>query len=150
MERREFLGWVGIGLVAGSLPVAIAACTPKNDSNLDTGISSTAPSTSRPVDSEGFIILGAVSDLEERGFLYDSQAKIIVVRNGAVLSALNPICTHHQCPVEWDADVAMLFCPCHGSKFAADGTVVIGPATENLASYVQVKAVGDMVWVKPS
>ncbi|NER00117.1 MAG: Rieske 2Fe-2S domain-containing protein [Cyanothece sp. SIO2G6] len=150
MERREFLGWVGTGMVAGSLPVAIAACTPNNDSNSDTDSSSPLPLASSTIDSEGFIALGAVTDLEERGFLYDSQANIIVVRNGATFSALNPTCTHHQCPVEWDLAVAMLSCPCHGSKFATDGTVVTGPATENLASYIQVKAVDNMVWVKPS
>ena len=29
MNRRNFLNWVGIGLLASSLPVAIAACSSK-------------------------------------------------------------------------------------------------------------------------
>ena len=29
MNRREFLMWVGVGGVASSLPIAIAACSPQ-------------------------------------------------------------------------------------------------------------------------
>ncbi|MEB3233086.1 MAG: Rieske (2Fe-2S) protein [Leptolyngbyaceae bacterium] len=151
MERREFLGWVGIGLIAVSLPVAIAACTPRDDRNSDNPSSNPSSSNDTPTDPdlEGFMPIGSVTDLNERGFLYNSQTKIMVVRHGATFSALNPICTHSDCPVEWDTTTAMLSCPCHGSKFATDGTVLTGPATESLANYDQVKEVDGIVLVKP-
>ena len=32
MKRRDFINWVGLGLIASSLPVAIAACSSKTPS----------------------------------------------------------------------------------------------------------------------
>ncbi|MFM5891932.1 MAG: cytochrome B6, partial [Dolichospermum sp.] len=29
MKRRDFINWVGLGFLASSLPVAIAACSPE-------------------------------------------------------------------------------------------------------------------------
>ncbi len=49
------------------------------------------------------------------------------------LSVLSPVCPHMKCMVAWNAAETTWDCPCHGSRFAVDGSVLAGPALEPLA-----------------
>jgi Rieske Fe-S protein len=44
------------------------------------------------------------------------------------LIALSPVCPHMKCAVRWNAADLSWDCPCHGSRFATDGSVIEGPA----------------------
>ncbi|MCM1982985.1 QcrA and Rieske domain-containing protein [Lyngbya confervoides] len=147
MDRRTFLSWVGVGFLASSLPIAIAACTAESDN---------APSTSSdappPAREDGFISLGSVEELESSGLLKSQDAalaSVLVVKANDQIQALDTTCTHQGCTAEWDSAEKVLACPCHGSKFNPDGTVANGPAEAPLKTF-EVKTEDNLVLVKPA
>ncbi|NER06616.1 MAG: cytochrome b6-f complex iron-sulfur subunit [Okeania sp. SIO3C4] len=57
-------------------------------------------------------------------------------------------CTHLGCTFPWNSNENQFQCPCHGSRYAADGSVVRGPAPLPL-KLVQVKVQEDAIWISP-
>jgi cytochrome b6-f complex iron-sulfur subunit len=127
MDRREFLGWVGVGSVASCLPIALAACRSETQSPT-TG--ATSPQT-----------VGTIAALDQEGRLLNENVggePVLVIRDPAnpdAVLAVNPTCTHAGCIVDWNGDQQVFACPCHGSQFAPDGSVIQGPADRSLQTY---------------
>jgi Rieske Fe-S protein len=63
------------------------------------------------------------------------------------VEALSARCTHLGCTVHWVAAENRFQCPCHGSQFAADGSVLHGPAQRPLER-LPVKQRGTDVYVE--
>lgn len=75
--------------------------------------------------------LGPASNfpLDSRTLL--SVPPVVLLHTDRGFSALSLICTHLGCSVE--NDTQGFACPCHGSRFDADGKVMQGPASQPLA-----------------
>lgn len=116
MERRTFLR----ATAGGALAAALAAC---------------ASMVAVPVRiSEGRVRLALADHPQLRG--PDGFLKLRTAEDGRLLyllaleeggfAALSPVCTHQGCTV--DVESRYLVCPCHGSTYTREGTVVRGPA----------------------
>lgn len=135
MKRRDFINWVGLGALASSLPVAIAACSTQ---------------TATP---EGWQSVATSADLDKDGKLLVNNSPVGPVllvgtsQAAANLIAVNPTCTHRGCTVEWKAEDKKFVCPCHQAEFGADGTVQKSPAVRPLSTYA-TKIEGNSIFVK--
>jgi len=139
MNRRAFLNWVGVGWLASSLPIAIAAC------------SSSTSQAEQTNNKAGFKSVGTVAQLSKTNQLLNKNSpvgKVLVVRTSPTsnLSAVNPTCTHAGCEVNWAAKSQKFVCPCHASEFGVDGKVLKGPASKPLKTY-KAKIEGNSVLV---
>jgi cytochrome b6-f complex iron-sulfur subunit len=139
MDRRRLLnglGWGSLGAIVSGLSAWLAGCTPKSGE-----------------DAQGFAQFVNLAVLDESGHIlkdYFAKDPVLVVRDPQdknVIRAVNALCTHQQCLVNWKADKAVFVCPCHGSTFAPDGKYLQGPAKSGLQTF-PAKVKDGEVWVK--
>ncbi len=69
------------------------------------------------------------------GVTFDPDHRLFVIREEDALCAVSAVCTHLGCTVQWKQDKTEFACPCHGSRFHANGTVIGGPAPRPLTWY---------------
>ena len=117
MPRRDFLGLAAVGAALGALffaalgalklpkPGVLPSPSKKFRVTLPEGLAPTEPylPPGRPV---------------------------AIYRDAAGVFAVSRVCTHLGCIIQQSA--SGFDCPCHGSKFAPDGSVLRGPAPKGL------------------
>lgn len=77
----------------------------------------------------------SLADLKpgEGAIVEDKGRKVAGYRDSSgQLTVLSKKCTHLGCSVQWNATLETWDCPCHGSRFDAEGRVVNGPAQRDL------------------
>lgn len=126
VSRQRFLGRVGLVGVGLSLGVPAAM-----------GVRSVVPNVL--YEPPRRVKLGPLERFADGGTFVPDQ-RLFVFRDGPTLHCISAICTHLGCTVQMARmpQVAGGFefhCPCHGSKFQADGTNVTGPAPQPLQYY---------------
>lgn len=119
MTRRDFLKLASRGLLAASGLFGVGMLVrllgfqteppPQNEFNL--GMAQDYPVGSRTLIAE---------------------VPALLIRSEAGFSALSLTCTHLGCTLEQEKDG--FACPCHGSRFDAEGHVLRGPAVKTLVA----------------
>ncbi|MDE3235268.1 MAG: Rieske 2Fe-2S domain-containing protein [Bacteroidota bacterium] len=132
MDRRAFIGNLSVPFVAACAACLSASCgksasSPANSSGTGTG---TGP-TSFNVDL-GSQITNVGDSLVQNG--------VIIVRTASgntasSFAAVQVACTHQGTSIGYEKSANDFLCPNHGSRFALDGSVINGPATNPLKKY---------------
>ena len=141
MKRRDFLQKTGAACLAAGLP---AGCG-------EDAQGATAELLSAE-GAEGLVRVPAAA-LAAAGGSVRVQAgghKILLARlQSGEVAAVTWVCTHSGCTVCFEEGAQEFACPCHGSRFTADGRVAQGPASRPLQEY-PVTAEGDVVTIDVS
>lgn len=130
ISRQKILLGAGLGLVTAVL----AACSTYGKKPEAAGESSTtpaAPSASGGTAAPAAKAIAKTSDVPVGSGVIVGEV-VVTQPSAGVFKGLSAKCTHKGCTVDKVAD-GTIDCPCHGSKFNLDGTVVNGPAQEPLA-----------------
>lgn len=127
ISRRDFLGLAGLWAAAAAILGSLAAMA-----RLPIPRVLPEASTRFRVGSPLEFPAGAVTTLPER------QVRIVSTDQG--VAAMSLVCTHLGCIVG-EGPVGFL-CPCHGSRFDAQGKVIGGPAPRPLR-WLQVSQAAD-------
>jgi len=126
MDRKEFLGILGISAAAAACGYCFGGCKVNNSTPITgpTGVDFTWDLT-----NPSYSALKTVGN-----YLYNSVG-VIIAHTPAGYVALSSACTHQGNTVVYDVGGNNFFCPAHGSRFAADGSVINGPAASPLTRY---------------
>ncbi len=131
-ERRDFLGlaaaWSAIATIFLALLGALRLPSPW-----------AFPESSRRVK------LGPVSAFKGISITPEPKERLWVFSDDKGLYVISAVCTHLGCVVAKQED-GSFFCPCHGSRFDAEGKVTKGPAPKPLLHLeLSISADGQLV-----
>ena len=119
LNRRQFF----VKLGAGSLAVAgMGGCV--------FGLQYLAPSVL--YEASPIVNVGKPEHYPVDSVTLDPRYGIFVVRLQEGFYALSAVCTHLGCLSVWKPETGTIACPCHGSSFQRDGSVIAGPAPRPL------------------
>ena len=122
VTRRDFLNEITLGALGvaglGSVPVTYQFFSPS--------VLFEPPATFRAGNPDLYPVHSVT-------FIQEQQVYIVRMPEG--FYAVSAVCTHLGCITQWKSDAEMIACPCHGSKFHADGTKIVGPAPRSLPHF---------------
>ncbi len=120
-ERRRLLQWVGQWSVVAAIVTALSGV-----------VRAFVPRVLYEPSKK--FKLGKPSEYPE-GVTFVPAHRLFVMRERNQFHVISATCTHMGCTVEWKEKVSEFDCPCHGSKFKADGIPFAGPAPRSLSWY---------------
>jgi Rieske Fe-S protein len=156
-DRREFLA-KSVSLGVGAVVVLVPTCV---------GLATLFDPLRRKGGTSVFVRVASLSSMPENGTpreiaivadRQDAWNKFPQVRIGAIylrrigpdkVEALNVVCPHAGCFVNYLPEKREYLCPCHNSLFALDGAIRDPKSpTPRALDTLETKIIGDEVWVK--
>ncbi|MFQ5796007.1 MAG: ubiquinol-cytochrome c reductase iron-sulfur subunit [Candidatus Bipolaricaulia bacterium] len=137
ITRRRFFARLGLG----SLTLVLGTVTAW-------GVGLFYPSItfeSSPIFSAGQPSDFQIGDIGDMG-----DQRVFVFRAELGFQAISNVCTHLGCKPKWSSTRLRFECPCHGSVFARDGSVINGPAPLPLPFFLMTLAVDGRLLVDKS
>ncbi len=90
--------------------------------------------------------VNSVSGMIRNRFLKRGKHHAVYQDKQGATHTLSSICPHMGCIVQWNNAEESWDCPCHGSRFDCDGTLLHGPATHGLKkSKVEIHSIKSKV-----
>ena len=77
-------------------------------------------------------IFADIAPGEARLIKYEGESIALYKDIKGKLHAIDPVCPHAKCMVDWNSAEKSWDCPCHGSRFSYDGELLTGPARRGL------------------
>jgi cytochrome b6-f complex iron-sulfur subunit len=126
MKRRQFFSLLGLGTASVVVGDVLVSCTKE-----------LIHSNATPVNVDFNIDLSNQNNLALKSVGGSIVVNSIIVVQPTLNNfiALSDICTHQACGVGYDSAMGRFLCPCHGSIYALDGSVIQGPAPRALTRY---------------
>ena len=124
MERRHFIIRSMQAGAAIAIPFAVS-CSKDEDGDI------LLPGDDITIDLDS----SQYSTLKTAGNSATYQDIIIANTGNEVFVALSSVCTHQGCAINYNHSNTNFPCPCHGSVFSVQGSVLQGPATTAVKRY---------------
>ncbi len=129
MQRREFLLRTMQAGAAVVIPITVISCSKDDDNDIDPDGNGNGNNIVIDLDTQDYTLLNTAGNAVVIN-------NIIIANTGSdQFVALSAVCTHNGCQITYNHSSGNFPCPCHGSIFAADGSVVEGPASTAVKRY---------------
>ena len=133
LNRRQLLVLAGEACAVG----ALAACGGTEDTTMMMASDGTCMGTAA---TTGVLATGAEALQVGQAKSFPSPdpkayLSFFVARDAVGFYALRNVCAHAGCQTNFVASTSSFDCPCHGSRYHFDGTLLQGPAAAGLKSF---------------
>jgi cytochrome b6-f complex iron-sulfur subunit len=143
LTRRQLVRRAALAACVPALSRGLSGCARRISPNRVVG-ATTSP--------DGRLVLSSqiAPELQKAGGAVVAQIScprpVLVANTGSGIVAVQATCPHAGCELAWVAEDRQAECPCHGSRFAGDGTVLNPPARTPLLTWPasQDPATGDV------
>lgn len=151
MSRRQLLNFFTGAVIAATASAALYPATkffvPPAEGNSDGSIIA-KDSLGHPIPASQILAKPKGTRALVAGLAGEPTYLTVLEKGMLAITGIVDNCTHLGCTFPWNPNDNQFQCPCHGYRYATDGSVVKGSAPLPL-KLVQVKVTDDVILISP-